>query len=303
MTIDAGGPVHVADFGGSGPAMLLVHGLGGSHVNWMSVAGPLTERFHVYAPDLPGFGLTPLAGRPATIAANVRLLDTLMERLSDRPVMLMGNSMGGLLSLGVAAGRSDRLAGLVLVDPALPLPRGERIRLDRVTRAFLLATALPGPAARGMERVMSRMGPERLVLQTLELCSVDPRRIDQAVVDAHVALEKDRMRQERWPLAFFMAARSIVGTLALKRHIEDWIARVTVPTLLLHGTLDRVVSVRAARAAADLRPDWEYQEFGDAGHIPMLEVPDEFLRAVCGWLDRRRSASEHAGARSMAGSA
>jgi len=67
---DLGGPVHWIDFGGpsgsSPPPMVLVHGLGGSHLNWVQVAPALAAERRVLAVDLAGFGLTPAAGRAAT---------------------------------------------------------------------------------------------------------------------------------------------------------------------------------------------------------------------------------------------
>src|SRR4029077_10523630 len=69
--LDIDGPIYVADYGGEGPVMLLVHGLGGAHLNWMAVAPGLAVPRHVYALDLPGFGRSPLAGRRSSIAANV----------------------------------------------------------------------------------------------------------------------------------------------------------------------------------------------------------------------------------------
>src|SRR5579884_603453 len=100
ITLDVDGPVHLADHGGSGTPMLLVHGLGGSHANWLSVAPTLAERFRVYAVDLPGFGRSPAAGRKHTIAANVAVVGRVLEAISDQPGVLMGNSMGGLISMG-----------------------------------------------------------------------------------------------------------------------------------------------------------------------------------------------------------
>jgi pimeloyl-ACP methyl ester carboxylesterase len=54
-TIDAGGPIHFADFGGAGTPMVLVHGLGGACENWLAVGGPLAEHARGLAPDLPVF--------------------------------------------------------------------------------------------------------------------------------------------------------------------------------------------------------------------------------------------------------
>src|ERR1035441_7605765 len=122
--LDIDGPIYVADFGGDGPVMLLVHGLGGAHLNWMAIAPQMALHHRVYALDLPGFGRSPLAGRRSTIAANVDLLTRAITRLSRGPIVLMGNSMGGLLSMGVAARQPSLIDALVLVDPAVPAPGG-----------------------------------------------------------------------------------------------------------------------------------------------------------------------------------
>jgi pimeloyl-ACP methyl ester carboxylesterase len=294
MTLDVDGPINVADFGGSGDVLLLVHGLGGSHLNWLSVAPQLAERHRVYALDLPGFGRSPLAGRRSTIAANVDLLSRLIARLSDGPIALIGNSMGGLLSIGVAAMHPNLVSGLVLVDPAVPAPRSWRPRFDRVTRTFLAAAFIPRWGSRRVGRAVAALGPEQLVYETLRLCSADPSRIEQAVVDAHVALEAERLAQPGWQESFYAATRSLVRVLTLKRQVMRWVRTVVTPTLLLQGDEDRLVRVEAARAVASLRPDWEYHEFAGAGHVPMMEVPSEFLAVVGDWLARHGEVSDTA---------
>lgn len=294
MTLDIGGPVNVADFGGTGAALLLVHGLGGSHLNWLSVAPQLAEHHRVFALDLPGFGRSPLAGRRSSIAANVLVLTRAIPELSDRPVVLMGNSMGGLLSIGVAATHPTLVRCLLLVDPAVPAPGGWKPRFDRVTRNFLAAALIPSWGARRVARAVAALGPESLVFETLRLCSADPSRIEQAVTDAHIALEAERLAQPGWQESFYAAARSLVRSLALKRQVMRWVRLVEAPTLLVQGDLDRLVSVQSARAIASLRPDWEYHEFAGAGHVPMMEVPAEFLAVTGDWLARHAGEAAHA---------
>jgi len=286
MTLDVDGPIHVADFGGTGEVVLLVHGLGGSHLNWLSVAPQLAERYRVYAPDLPGFGRSPLAGRRSSIAADVDVLTRLIARLSDSPIVLIGNSMGGLVAIGVAAMHPELVSGLVLVDPAVPAPRSSRPRFDQVTRRFLAAAFIPSWGARRIGRAVAALGPEQLVYETLRLCSADPSRIEQAVVDAHIALEAERLAQPGWQESFYAATRSLVRVLALRRQVVRWLHMVSAPTLLVQGDEDRLVRVEAARAVASLRPDWEYHEFVGAGHVPMMEVPREFLAVTGNWLAR-----------------
>jgi pimeloyl-ACP methyl ester carboxylesterase len=289
LTLDLGGPVHVADHGGSGRALLLVHGLGGSHLDWGSVAPALASSFHVYAVDLPGFGLTGAAGRRHTVAANVELLDRVVETLSPQPAVVMGNSMGALISLGAAGRRPDRFAGVVLVDPALPAPPEQRLRFDAVSMRFLVAYATPWIWERRLRRVAAMRGAEPMVRATLALCCVDQSRIDPNVVAALIDMHRQRIEEQGWETPFFAAARSLVNMLAVRRRVEAWIERVTVPTLLVHGRCDRLISVRSARRAAELRPDWEYCEMDDVGHVPMLESPRAFLDITCDWLRRTLS--------------
>jgi pimeloyl-ACP methyl ester carboxylesterase len=64
---------------------------------------------------------------------------------------------------------------------------------------------------------------------------------------------------------------------------------VVAPTLLVQGDRDRLVSVESARLVASLRPDWEYHEFAGVGHVPMLEVPGEFLEVTGDWFRRHEA--------------
>lgn len=286
FTADIGGPVFVADYGGNGPTCVLLHGLGGSHLNWMSVGPELARSFHVLAPDLPGFGRTPSAGRQASIAANVRLVEELIRRVAGAPALLMGNSMGGLIALGVAAGRSDLLSGLVLVDPALPIPRGELLRFDPVVLRFVAAYAVPKLGEYVLSRTAVTLGAEGIVRSTLERCTVDLRRVDSELVAAMINLERERFSRPNWHEAVLEGTKSIVQTLASRSHVERWIRAVSAPTLLMHGAEDRVVRLSASRAAAHVRPDWEFAVLQDAGHVPMMEVPAAFLEVVDTWMAR-----------------
>src|ERR1700693_5284058 len=119
-TVDLDGPVHYLDFGGEGNPLVMVHGLGGSAVKWMAVGPELAERHHAVAVDLAGFGQTPLFHRSAALGANAGLVHTFIEHVIGEPVVLMGNSMGGHISILEAADHPRWVTALVLVDPAIP---------------------------------------------------------------------------------------------------------------------------------------------------------------------------------------
>ncbi len=267
--------------------MLLVHGLGGSLLDWRDVAPALARHHRVWSLDLIGFGRTPIENRHATVAANQRLVDAMVRHIGQgQPVMLMGNSMGGLISIVEASRRADLISGLVLVDPALPRTRGGRLAL-MITAAFLVL-AVPGVGQWLTDNHTRRRGAERLVDDVLKLCTVDVSRINPATRQAQVELTKWRAELDDPHRAFIEASRSLTRWLLRRETVETHIRGVRAPTLIIHGDSDRLVSVSAAGWAAALRPDWSFRVLSETGHVPQLERPREFVRIVDHWLEERR---------------
>ena len=283
-TIDIDGPVHYVVWEGptDGPNFVLVHGLGGSHVNWFSVAPRLAEHGAVFAIDLAGFGRTPLEGRKSTVGANRRLLDAFLDAAGAAPAILVGNSMGGAISLLEAADEPEKVAGLILVDPAIPRPLNGGG--DAVVAGLFATYLVPGVGERFMARRTASLGPERLAAETLKLCTVDPTRVDPAVVEASVALARERAQMPWANKAFLEAARSLLRRLARRERFQSMVRRISCPTLFVQGDKDRLVPLAAATALAESRPDWTFRVFPDTGHVPMLETPGSFLATVEEWL-------------------
>src|SRR4051794_7431208 len=130
-TLDWDGPVHYVDYGGDpdGPTVVLVHGLGGSHLNWDLLAPLLSPHGRVLALDLPGFGRSEPGSRRATVRANVAVLRRFLTEIAGDRTVLVGNSMGGMISIFAAAAAPPSVDAVVLLDPALP---GGRLTLDPV---------------------------------------------------------------------------------------------------------------------------------------------------------------------------
>jgi pimeloyl-ACP methyl ester carboxylesterase len=284
-TVDLDGPVHHVDFGGraDGPVVVLVHGLGGSHLNWDLLAPLLTPHARVHALDLPGFGLSEPGHRIASVRNNVVVLDRFVREVTGGPAVLVGNSMGGMISVLEAARSPARVSGLVLVDPALPAPRR---RLDgRVARDFALY-AVPGVGERYIAARRRQRGSRATVLDMLELCGVDPAAVPPRLIDRSVALLEQRQDVAGMDRAFLTAARSLLLLLADPRLVRRAMAGVEVPVLLVHGDRDRLVSVEAARDAARRHPHWEYLELAGVGHVPQLQVPEQLAKHLLDWLPR-----------------
>ncbi|HSP36130.1 MAG TPA: alpha/beta hydrolase [Frankiaceae bacterium] len=281
---DLDGPVRYVDFGGpaDGPVIVCVHGLGGSLVNWLALAPRLTQTFHVLALDLAGHGLTEAAGRGTDVHSNRRLLDRFLREVVGGPVILFGNSMGGLITLLQADKSRDLVTGMVLVDPALPRP-GLQKSDPMVAKAFA-AYALPMIGERVLRKRNRTLSPEQLVAETLALCCVDPGRVPDAVKKASVALVLDRKHHASPEKAFLGAARSLLKLLARPKRYLTAIARVPQPTLLIFGAKDRLVPLSSGERAARGRPDWRFAVHPDLGHVPMLEDAAWTAEAILNWL-------------------
>jgi pimeloyl-ACP methyl ester carboxylesterase len=284
LTVDLDGPVHYADYGGRGRPLVMVHGFAGSHLNWMAVAPRLAAGHRVLAPDLAGFGRTPLAGRRASVPANRLLLDRFLHEVIGTPATLVGNSMGGLISLRQAAEAPETVAALVLVDPAAPRPRAGQV--DAVVWGFFAGLMVPGLSEALVRLSLRRQDAASLVAQTLALTCADPSRVAPEVVEAHVRLAREGLAAPQVERALAMAARSLIAILSRRRAFRRVVARVAAPTLVVHGSVDRVVPLAASQALLRQRPDWKLVVLPGIGHVPMLEDPAGFLGAVQPWLDR-----------------
>src|SRR6201995_3095853 len=251
---DIAGAVHWVDFGGpaEAPPIVMVHGLGGSHLNWVRIAGPLTERNRVIAIDLPGFGFSPAAGRRTSIEANTKVLDRFINETLGSPVILMGNSMGGAVTILESAASPQAVAAVILVDPGLPRPA--EVPDPQVAAQFLMY-ALPGVGEAFIDISSRPRTARELGERVVNLCFADPRRSSPEVMDAATELVAHRRRHmPPQDAAFLQAARSIVRAGLRPRQFKNTMRSLVQPVLLMHGDRDRLVPVAAARIAAAAYP-------------------------------------------------
>ncbi|MDQ1521832.1 MAG: hypothetical protein QOI55_2905, partial [Actinomycetota bacterium] len=161
-----------------GRDVVLVHGLGGSTINWHLVGQPIADALgsHVTAVDLIGFGRTSLDGQRSTIDANARLLTAFLQERGE-PTILVGNSMGGSIAVRIAAHHPELVDALVLVNPALPFARGipSPRRLRNLAVFALVSLPVAGPWI--MDLRARRLGAAGVVDASLRASCVDPSRM------------------------------------------------------------------------------------------------------------------------------
>ena len=280
---DLRGPVHYVEW--EGPAertFVLVHGLGGAHLNWVLVGEGLSAHGRVLALDLAGFGRTPRAGRSSKLTANRALLSHFIEEVAGTPVVLAGNSMGGGICMMQAATEPSSVEGLVLTCSVYPWARG----------GFPSPVVIGGFAAYRMKRVgewvmrqrFERFDADRLVRLSLRLATVDVRRIPEDVIRAHVDLLLEREEDPDTATAFLEATRSLISLGRSPERARAILDQIKCPVLAIHGRQDRLVPAAFAWAATESHPEWWIRVLPDVGHVPQLEAPDRWLANVADWL-------------------
>lgn len=285
--IDLDGTTHVFEAGGppQAPPIVAVHGLGGSHTNWLAIAGALATDHRVFAIDLAGHGHTRAEGRSTDVAANQKLLHRFIAEVVGEPVTLLGNSMGGLISLRQAAYRPDTVRDLVLMGPALPISP-TRLR-DPLVAAGVAVTGVPRLGARLLAKRRETVSPRQQVREMLELCTVDPSRVPDDVVEAMVAMAAARADYVGVELAVEQSARSLVTSLLNRKAVDEVLDHVQAPVLILHGERDRLVPVEASRRAVERRDGWTLVTNPDLGHVVQLEAPEWTVEQIRYWQASR----------------
>ena len=213
--------------------------------------------------------------------ANVEVLDRFLTEVAGTPAVLVGNSMGGMISILTAARAPESVSGLVLLDAAVPGPRG---RPDPLVAASFALYAIPVVGERVLRLRRQRQTPLRRVREMLQLCGVDPNSIPAEVIDRSVSLIEERRDVDGMDRAFLVAARSLLRLLADPRTYRAAMSAVSAPVLMIQGDQDRLVPVTVARDVAARHPGWRYVELAGVGHLPQMQEPDRVAAEVLAFV-------------------
>jgi pimeloyl-ACP methyl ester carboxylesterase len=273
---------------GAEPAVF-VHGLGGSSTNWTDLMDllsrpvedePAARVLACAAIDLPGFGCSPPpANGGYSVSAHALTVIRLIEQQGLGPVHLVANSMGGAVSTRVAAHRPDLVRSLSLVSPALPDLR------PRLLPIRLAVTAVPGagPMIMGCLR---RLPAESRTDRALRDVYTDPGIVHPSRRREEIAevLRRDSLIYAND--ALLKSARSLVGEYFRVGKWSLWrdAAAITAPTLIIHGSHDRLVNPVMAAKAARAFPMGRAVVLRGVGHVAMMERPAQVAAEIRAFL-------------------
>jgi pimeloyl-ACP methyl ester carboxylesterase len=276
------GLIHWKDYGGTGGTIIAVHGLGGSLVNWDAIGPRLTRYGHTVAIDLPGFGLS-TPGPDWSLETHAAAVIDAIEHFGP-PAVVIGNSMGGLISEMTASARPDLVRALVLISPATP-PRLPDPNIDWPTARRLLLNATPGIGPMLVRRLMESTTPREMINETLRRITHKPGRIPLEVVEALVEVAERRRHLPWAPDAVPKTGQSIRRLFTRPSRMVAMIRDIKAPTLVIQGVSDPIVSPNSVEWLCSLRPDWTLVQLEDTGHIPQLDAPVRTLSAIEPWLE------------------
>jgi pimeloyl-ACP methyl ester carboxylesterase len=279
---------------GAEPA-LFVHGLGGSATNWTDVmdllsrpdpARPDAPVLAGEAVDLPGFGFSPApADGDYSLAAQAAAVIALIEQRANWPVHLVGNSMGGAIVTRIAARRPDLVRTLTLVSPALPDLR------PRLLPMRLVLVSAPGVGRFIMSKMQQLPAAKRTDMTYMDLYA-DPRLLPPERRAEAIAEVMRRDGLAHAVDALIESGRALVSAYMRRGPGSLWrdAALVAAPTLVVHGSHDRLVNpVTAARAARTFR-NCRVVVLPRIGHVAMMERPDLFAAEMRDFLAAKRVA-------------
>lgn len=269
---------------GSGPPLLLLHGIANSSQTWEPVAGALAEHFTLIAPDLLGHGESATPRGDYSLGAHASAARDLLSSLDLTRVTVVGHSLGGGVAMQFAYQFPERCSRLVLVSSG---------GLGRDVHLLLRAASLPGAdwvlpvlTSRGLR------GIGRGVDAVLRRTPLAPSGDIEILTRGFGSLATAGSRQ-----AFLHTVRSVIEPGGQRVSASDRLhLAAKMPTLIIWGERDSIIPVAHGRAAHEAMPGSRLEVFPGAGHMPHHDDPERFaalLTDFCATTEPAELTTDH----------
>lgn len=251
---------------------VMVHGLGGSSLNWTDLMFLLSSQVQSFALDLPGFGTSDVpAGWNFSLTETTSLVISFIEQLNLGPVDLFGNSMGGTISVRVASLRPDLVSSIILVSPALPDFK-PRMSMSKNMRVALLQSST--------QRLFP-VSVEKTVNNLLNICYHDASCVPSSRRAEEIAQTKRLIDAGFYSVALRKSAHSLATSFFPYSSTFTWslAQKVSTPGLIIFGTYDQLVSSRLAKRSQVTFKNCDVIVL-PTGHVAQLEMPVTVAKLV-----------------------
>jgi len=252
--------------------IVLIHGWASSWYAMSPLLPILSAHYHCLAVDLPGYGASPPLPTRVTIARYTRLIAELIEQVTDKPVIMIGHSMGGMISLQMTLTESDMVERLVLISPTISGDLGLLVNLTLAP----FAAVERFPVTRWLVGMVEPLVNITDSLLRPALFAAD----SQISQDDYESIRADVRHpgQGRVRAECFWAMRN--------NSLKGWFGQIDKPALVVWGMEDNTVPLRDASIVAREWPAADLRVIPNAGHWPQFETPDVIKKYIQGFLGR-----------------
>jgi pimeloyl-ACP methyl ester carboxylesterase len=258
---------------GTGPVLLLIHGMAGSATTWRQVMPGLAQRFTVVAPDLLGHGRSDKPEGDYSLGAFACTLRDLLVALGHERATVVGQSLGGGVAMQFAYQYPERTERLVLVGSG---------GLGREVNPILRFLALPGSEAVLRLACGARVrGAIESVGGGAARVGLRPAPVVAELWRSYASLTDDAARS-----AFMRTLRAVVDSRGQAVSASNRLHMAAeAPTLIIWGDADPIIPVEHAHAAHASIPGSRLEIFEGVGHYPHCEAPERFVELLCEFIE------------------
>lgn len=253
---------------GSGPPLLLIHGLMTSGYSWRYAIAPLSEHFTLYIPDLVGSGeadMPDVSYAPDHLAG---WIGAAMDALSIRGCAVIGNSMGGYLTMRLALRQPDAMSRLVnLHSPGVPMLRLHALRA---------ALSLPGSEA--LLRWLIGRSPERWAHSNVHYYDETLKSLEEAEEYSRPLKRREGIR------AFYRVLKETMSPAEMPGFLAALKADFPIPLQFIYAEQDPMVPPMVGDRLAALRPEAAFVRLPEASHFAHVDATDRFIDAALPFL-------------------
>ncbi|WP_075348815.1 alpha/beta fold hydrolase [Algoriphagus marinus] len=242
---------------GKGQPVVFIHGFCEIGDMWEGIATALSDEFHVYYPDLPGFGRSPLEQDHMTLEEVAVMLEEWMDENKIKKPFIIGHSLGGYVALALLELMGNQIKGIGLIHSTALADDEEKKQARNKTIAFL--------KKQGVEKFVTAFVPQLFTQKTSNL-------FEKEII---LAVDQAKKSTLHGLIAFTHAMRDRKSRIAI---LEDFKG----PKLMIAGTEDGAVKIEASRIQQHLFT--QYHELNGVGHMGQVERKDEVIEILRGFL-------------------
>ena len=249
------------------PPAVLIHGLGATKASFLTIVGGLARSHRVIAIDLPGFGASskPLGRYDAPWFAGY--VAGLLDKLGHERALLIGNSMGGRVSMEVAMRTPERVDAIACLCPAAAFTHRPGLLLARLMRPEL--------------SVLAGKLPRNRMRENMRYLFADATCVEDEWYEAAIDDFLDVWKSPRARLAFSRSLRQIyLDEPEGERGFWHRLSQMQTPALFIYGKRDALITHRFGRKIRKHLPNSTVRVWDDCGHVPQIEFPDRTVRTI-----------------------